>query len=177
MTAEEMKAMLDSHSQALLGEVRRMLPAGGWDSVVSHGAVDASGSGLDPDGLARMLAERQGEVKGLEKQLADLQVQLAAKDRRAMELGTELDAAVREVRHKQLDLEFQQLKLEERVRSNADLEQVQRVLSARVAEVSLQSGHTALYVEANRNPLTPRSLRVQGSLPWTLRKNKLNGLA
>jgi len=87
------------------------------------------------------------------------------------DLGGELDRTVREVRHKQLDLEFQQLKLEERVRCNAELEQSQRKLTQRVEEASLNSRHAALDVEMCL--ATPRTLRAQGTLPWTVRKNRL----
>merc|ERR1711971_720783 len=85
---------------------------------------------VDMDTLTKVLVDRDREVKDLEVKLAGLQGELAEKDKRVAELGGELDIAVREVRHRQLDLEFQQLKLEERVRTNAELEQAQRVLTA-----------------------------------------------
>lgn len=191
ITETELRAMLEQHSASLLDEVRKMipptwtdptappvpaLPAPGPAPMASHSSMSRAGLAMDAETLARMLVDRDSEVRALEKHLADLQSQLAAKDKRAVELGTELDSAVREVRHRQLDLELQQLKLEERVRSNAELEQAQRLLSARVAEASLQSRHAALDMETARSLSTPRSARIQGTLPWTLRKNKLPGL-
>jgi hypothetical protein len=77
------------------------------------------------------------------------------------------------VRHRQLDLEFQQLKLEERTRCNNDLEQAHRSLTARVEDANRDSRHAALDVDLGRT--TPRSARVQGSLPWMLRKNRPPG--
>ncbi|CAJ1338993.1 unnamed protein product, partial [Effrenium voratum] len=104
--------------------------------------------------------------------LAELQADLSAKDKKVSELGGELDVTMREVRHRQLDLEFQQLKLEEKVRNNAELEQAQRVLTARVEEATLQARHAAL--EADLGRYTPRgALHAQGTLPWTLRKGRL----
>merc|ERR1711957_556305 len=94
---------------------------------------------------------------------------LASKDKRVADLGGDLDAAMREVRHRQLDLEFQQLKLEERVRSNAELENQQRNLTARVEEASLQARHAAIDAAV----MTPRTMRAQGQLPWVLRKTRL----
>merc|ERR1719336_2176087 len=99
------------------------------------------GDTFDLGTLTRTLTERDNEVQALEKQLDELQEVLADKDRRVEELTGELDKTVREVRHKQLDLEFQQLKLEERVRSNSELEQAQRKLTAHVEEASLNARH------------------------------------
>jgi len=76
---------------------------------------------------------------------------------------------MREVRHRQLDLEFQQLKLEERVRSNAELEQQQRHLAVCAEEASLSARHAAIDAAA----MTPRSFRAQGQLPWVLRKRNM----
>merc|ERR1719293_314907 len=126
---------------------------------------------VDMDTLTKVLVERDREVKDLELKLAGLQGELAEKDKRVAELGGELDIAVREVRHRQLDLEFQQLKLEERIRSNAELEHAQRILTARAGEASLNARHAAIDLEMCRS--TPRSVRVQGTLPWTLRKNRI----
>lgn len=156
---DDLQQRLDEQRELLLLEVRRMLPPG------------ADGSSLDLALLSQILVDREAEIKVLEAQLGDLHSELTEKDRRAADLGSELDATLREVRHRQLDLEFQQLKLEERVRSNAELEQAQRQLSARVEEAALRARHAAIDAEACRT--TPRGLRVQGSLPWMLRKNRL----
>merc|ERR1719261_1318496 len=92
---------------------------------------------MDMEALTTLLSQRDAEVQGLEAYLNDLQGELSMKDKRVRDLGSELDMAVKEVRHRQLDLEFQQLKLEERVRSNADLEQAQQALVDRVEEATL----------------------------------------
>eukprot|EP00927_Polykrikos_kofoidii_P026496 TRINITY_DN23575_c0_g1_i1.p1 TRINITY_DN23575_c0_g1~~TRINITY_DN23575_c0_g1_i1.p1 ORF type:complete len:426 (-),score=71.52 TRINITY_DN23575_c0_g1_i1:302-1579(-) len=177
---DDVKSLLNQHSALVLDEVRKMLspreaaaqppqPTQAASDVV-HNPIDES---VDLDTLTRILTERDKEATELEGRLADLHETLASKDQRVHDLGTELDSAIREVRHRQLDLEFQQLKLEERVRSNAEMEQAQRMLSARVEEATLNARHAAIDIEMCRS--TPRSVRVQGSLPWTLRKNRIGG--
>jgi len=164
----EIKKVLEQHSASVVSEVRKLLPvAPPGESVVQMVPMDV----LDLGTLTHTLTQRDKEVKALEAQLSDLQAELAQKDKQVAELGGELDRTVREVRHKQLDLEFQQLKLEERVRSNAELEQNQRRLTARMEEASLNARHAALDVDMCL--ATPRTLRAQGSLPWTVRKNRL----
>eukprot|EP00929_Paragymnodinium_shiwhaense_P098854 TRINITY_DN60366_c0_g1_i1.p1 TRINITY_DN60366_c0_g1~~TRINITY_DN60366_c0_g1_i1.p1 ORF type:complete len:273 (-),score=95.92 TRINITY_DN60366_c0_g1_i1:192-1010(-) len=176
---DDVKAMLDQHSAMVLNEVRKLIPAGtsaeaAYSAPPQPLAVVQPGSdGIDMETLTKVLVDRDNEVKELEAKLAELQDVLSQKDKRLSDLGGELDHAVREVRHRQLDLEFQQLKLEERVRSNAELEQAHRMLTAKVEEANLNARHAALDVELCRQ--TPRSVRVQGSLPWTLRKNRLPG--
>lgn len=157
----DLKRVLEQHSASVVSEVQKMLPG------ADGGQTDI----LDLASLTKTLGDRDKEVRALEATLADLQQELAAKDKRVADLGGELDRTVREVRHKQLDLEFQQLKLEERVRCNAELEQNQRKLTARVEEASLNARHAALDVEMCL--ATPRTLRAQGTLPWTVRKNRL----
>mmetsp|Transcript_30897 Transcript_30897/g.95031 ORF Transcript_30897/g.95031 Transcript_30897/m.95031 type:complete len:295 (-) Transcript_30897:318-1202(-) len=169
LTMNEIKRLLDEHSASVVSEVRKMLPAA--PVAVPQAVQNFSGEMIDLSTLTQTLSERDREVRALESQLADLQAELATKDKRVAELGGELDRTVREVRHKQLDLEFQQLKLEERVRSNAELEQAQRKLTARVEEASLNARHAALDVDMCLT--TPRTLRAQGTLPWTVRKNRL----
>jgi hypothetical protein len=171
----EMKKMLEEHSAGVLNEVRKLLP---FPALADSGLpIDSSNlqaeyqsGSLNLETLTAILAQRDHEVKGLEARLAELQDQLSVKDRRVMDLNGELDCAIREVRHRQLDLEFQQLKLEERVRSNNDLEQAHRSLTARVEEANRDTRHAALDVDLARS--LPRSARVQGSLPWMLRKNR-----
>lgn len=173
VSLDVLKRLLAEHSAELLSEVRRLVqvtPAAAAHAAVAAGPPSAV-EGFDLEVLTQAFKERDAEVKTLEARLAELQSQLAVKDQRVAELGGELDKTLREVRHRQLDLEFQQLKLEERVRSNGELEQAQRCLSARVEEASLTAKHAALDMEMRLN--TPRSIRAQGSLPWTLRKNKL----
>lgn len=171
----EMKKMLEEHSAGVLNEVRKLLPfpalpASGLPIDSSNLQAEYQSGALNLETLTAILAQRDQEVKGLEARLAELQDQLSVKDRRVMDLNGELDCAIREVRHRQLDLEFQQLKLEERVRSNNDLEQAHRSLTARVEEANRDTRHAALDVDLARS--LPRSARVQGSLPWMLRKNR-----
>jgi len=171
----EMKKMLEEHSAGVLNEVRKLLPfpalpASGLPIDSSNLQAEYQSGALNLETLTAILAQRDQEVKGLEARLAELQDQLSVKDRRVMDLNGELDCAIREVRHRQLDLEFQQLKLEERVRSNNELEQAHRSLTARVEEANRDTRHAALDVDLARS--LPRSARVQGSLPWMLRKNR-----
>jgi len=171
---DDLRRLLEEHSAGVLSEVRKMLPATGAGAAAGGGVAGGGGSGgdtIDMGLLAEALLERDREVQQLEARLTELQAHLASKDKRVAELGGELDQTVREVRHRQLDLELQQLKLEERVRSNAELEQAQRNLSARVEEASLNARHAALDLDLCR--ATPRAIRAQGALPWTLRKNRL----
>lgn len=175
----EMKQLLQDHSVEILNEVRKLLP-----SPATFPALPAPGLSIDPstvqaglqsgalnlEVLTQILAQRDQEVKGLEAHLSELQDQLSAKDRRIMDLNGELDCAIREVRHRQLDLEFQQLKLEECVRSNNELEQAHRSLTTRVEEANRDTRHAALDIDLARS--LPRTARVQGSLPWMLRKNR-----
>lgn len=158
---DQVKQMMQEHTAGILAEVQKALLGGG-----------ASGDGLDVSALTLLLSERDKEVQALEAKLSGLNAELGCKDQRMADLSGELDAAVREVRHRQLDLEFQQLKLEERVRSNAELEQSQRALAARVEEAGLQARHAALDAEMGSMG-TPRSIRAQGSLPWMLRKSQV----
>eukprot|EP00913_Durusdinium_trenchii_P029156 g27332.t3 len=132
---DEIRKLLEEHSAGVISEVRKLIP------TISSGVMDT----IDVATLTQALAERDQEVKALEARFQELQADLSAKDKRVAELGGELDATLREVRHRQLDLEFQQLKLEE---------------------------HAAL--EADMSRYTPRGgLQAQGTLPWTLRKGRL----
>merc|ERR1711879_109664 len=146
----------------MLAEVRRMLPSMGVESNAECGAA--------MDLLTRAVAMRDQEVKELETKLASMQADLSTKDRRVADLSGELDVALREKRHRQLDLEFQQLKLEERVRSNVELEQAQQSLVMRVNEAGLNARHAALDADLDRT--MAGTVRVQGSLPWTWRKTR-----
>jgi len=179
VTVDDVKALLDEHSNKVLQEVRNIVAPGIQNQALSLPSPPTAGADgaqnqlefVDMDTLTSVLVDRDREVRDLEAKLAELQQELGMKDKYVADLGTELDVAVREVRHKQLDLEFQQLKLEERVRSNAELEQAQNMLTQRVEEAGLTARHAAIEVEMCRS--TPRSVRVQGSLPWTLRKNRI----
>jgi hypothetical protein len=171
----EMKKILEAHSAGVLNEVRKMvnfptMPSPGPSLDPASVQADLQTGALNLEVLTTILAQRDDEVKGLEARLSELQDQLSFKDRRIMDLNGELDCAVREVRHRQLDLEFQQLKLEERVRSNNELEQAHRSLTARVEDAHRETRHAALDVDLARS--MPRTARVQGSLPWMLRKNR-----
>lgn len=188
VTMSDLKNLLEEHSAGVVDEVRRLLPAADMHPSVTTPLADetatleyppahpappiADGSTVDLGVLAQMLTERDEEVQALEMRLQDLRAELATKDERVSQLNDEFDHAVREVRHRQLDLEFQQLKLEERVRGNAELERSLRDLSMRVEEASLHAKHAALDVDMSMGPLTPRSMCAQGTLPWMLRKNR-----
>jgi len=160
----DMKRLLAEHSNCVLSEVRKIMPGVGSSQA---GSADNL---LDMETLTKVLAMRDREVKDLEARLSDMKTELSEKDKRVSNLSAELDSQIREVRHRQLDLEFQQLKLEERMRSNNELEQAQRHLNARVEEASLNARHAAL--DAEMSMKSPRSARVQGSLPWVLRKSR-----
>lgn len=170
ITMDELKNLLAEHSMGVMSEVQKMLPGIGAPPADSGWATMPTSDGIDLAALTQALVERDREVQQLEERLSTLQTELRTKDQRVAELTEELDQTVREVRHRQLDLEFHQLKLEERVRANAELEQLQGVLSSRVEEASLSARHAAL--DMNMPPMTPRSLRAQGSLPWALRKGR-----
>lgn len=166
VTLSEAKKLLDDHSSAVVSEVRKMVPYMGMSNI-------GGGETLDLETLTKILSTRDDEVKELEERLNTTQAELSAKDRRVSDLGSELDLAIREVRHRQLDLEFQQLKLEETVRSNAGMEAAQKNLVARVEEVALHSRHAALDVDIGRTNMSMAGFgRVQGSLPWTVRKSR-----
>lgn len=158
------KKLLEDHSSAVVSEVRRMAP---YMGMSSNGG---GGEGLDLETLTKVLAARDDEVKELEGRLSEMQAELSAKDRRVADLGGELDLAIREVRHRQLDLEFQQLKLDETVRNNTEMEQAAKTLAARVDEASLNARHAALDIDMGRN--MPGLMRAQGTLPWTVRKKR-----
>jgi hypothetical protein len=166
LTMSQMKELLEQHTSSMLAEVRKTIleetapkaPAG----TSQHPDV------VDLDTLTRVLVERDREALRLEARLAELQGVLAEKDKHVVELGEELDNAVREVRHRRLDLEFQQLKLEERVRTNNEMEQAQRILAMRKEEASQTAKHAEIDVEACRT--SPRGARLQGTLPYALRK-------
>jgi len=164
ISMSEAKQLLDEHSANLMEEVRKTLPY--------LGAVRTMEGGVDMEMLTNVLAMRDQEVKELEAELAQLQTKLSSKDRRVFDLSGELDVALREVRHRQLDLEFQHLKLEERIRSNAELDQKQKGLLMRVEEAGLNARHAALDIEMGRTASGASAVRLQGSLPWTVRKSR-----
>lgn len=162
MTLSEAKKLLDDHSSAVVTEVRKILP---------YMVKPTGGETIDLETLTKVLAARDDEVKELETRLCSIQDELSAKDRRVADLGGELDLAIREIRHRQLDLEFQQLKLDETVRNNAEMEQVQKSLVARVEEAGQNARHAALDSDMGR-PMMGGLIHVQGSLPWTMRKGR-----
>lgn len=161
LTLSEAKRLLEGHGKAVASEVFKLMPCSG------------GGDALDLDTLTKVLAARDEEVKDLELKLNNIQAELSAKDQSVADLGSELDLAIREVRHRQLDLEFQQLKLDEMVRSNTDMEQAQKQLTARVEEEGLNARHAALDLDMAGRMLNAGLVRVQGSLPWTVRKSRL----
>jgi len=156
------KKLLEDHSAAVVTEVRRMVPY--------IGMSNSGGEALDLETLTKVLAARDEEVKELEGRLINIQAELSTKDRRVADLGSDLDLAIRELRHRQLDLEFQQLKLEETVRNNAEMEQAAKNLAVRVDEASLTARHAALDIDMGRS--MPGLMRAQGTLPWTVRKKR-----
>jgi len=162
ITLNDAKKLLEDHSSAVVTEVRKMAP---YIGMSSNGEET-----LDLEILTKVLASRDEEVKELEARLSIFQAELSAKDRRVADLGGELDLTVREVRHRQLDLEFQQLKLDETVRNNAEMEQAQKSLVARVEQAGLNARHAALDIDMAR--MMPGLGRMQGSLPWTMRKSR-----
>lgn len=168
-TAEEVRQMLREHSAALLAEVRRFVPDA--PTAAPTALLAPCEDGIGAAALNKALKDRESEAVVLGARLKELRAALTAKDKRMESSSADLDATIREVRHRQLDLEFQQLKLEERVRANSELENSQRQLTAHVEEASLTARHAAIDIDACRT--FPRAVRVQGSLPWTLRKSKV----
>lgn len=164
ITMSEAKQLLNQHSVNLMAEVGKVLP---YIGAVTDGGVTV-------DTLTQILAMRDQQVKELETELGQLQAELAAKGRRVSDLTGELDMALREVRHKQLDVEFQQLKLEERIRGNAELELKQKGLLMRVEEAGMNAKHAALDVEMGRPVMGAGAarLQLQGSLSWMVRRNR-----
>jgi len=160
----DLMQILEEHGASAMQDVKNTVPLA---------QCAEAGEAIDVGVLAAALLERDREVQQLETKLAELQATLTEKDNNVADLNGALDQAVREVRHRQLDLELQQLKLEERIRANAELEMAQRGLCARIEEVQLQARHAALDMELSQTLTTPRGLRAQGALPWTLRKNRL----
>lgn len=159
LSLSEAKKLLENHS----AEVCKMMPC--VDSSNNCG-----GETIDLECLTKVLAARDEEVKDLEVRLTSIQAELSTKDRRVADLGSELDLAIRQVRHRQLDLEFQHLKLEEMVRANTDMEQAQKQIISRAEEASLNARHVAIDTDASR--ILQGLNRVQGSLPWTVRKGR-----
>jgi len=173
VTLSQLRGLLQDYSANMLAEVHQLLLQP--DSSPPSEAPWASTETLDMQLLASTLVDRDRQVRQLEEQLAGLQAELAHKEQRVAHFDEELAEATRLLRHRQLDLELQQLRLEERVRSNAELEQAQRTLSTRVEEVHWSARHAA--IDLQLAPMTPRSLRAQGSLPWMMRKTRSPGAA
>lgn len=165
LTHEDVQRMLADHSRTLLSEVRHIVAAGNGQPQAALGG----GGNVDAGALSEVIGARDREVEALEAQLADLTGSLQAKDATVETLNADMEQALRDVRHRQLDLEFHQQRLEEKVRTNAEMEQVQRKLTAQVEDASLNARHAVLNVETCR---TPRGTRMQGSSPWTVRKNR-----
>lgn len=151
VTQAELKQILEQHTATVLSEVQRLLPAL---------AQQAGGSELDPSTLTDLLVQRDEEVRQLEEELRELQGILASKDQRVAQLDADLAVAVREKKHRQLDVEFQHVRLEERLRGNAELEASQRVILAQLEE-SWGASASPTHVH-----------RLQGALPWTVRNKK-----
>eukprot|EP00927_Polykrikos_kofoidii_P059751 TRINITY_DN54887_c0_g1_i1.p1 TRINITY_DN54887_c0_g1~~TRINITY_DN54887_c0_g1_i1.p1 ORF type:complete len:393 (-),score=51.34 TRINITY_DN54887_c0_g1_i1:90-1148(-) len=122
--------------------------------------------------IARLLSDRYRQEQELERHLAKLEELASVKEVRVSRINRDLETALREVRHHRLDVEFQQLKIEELLRSNAELEQSQCKPTCHVDALTLQAKHAA--IDAEQCCATPRSVQVQGTLAWTLRKSKVN---
>lgn len=150
--------MLREHSAALLAEVRRFVPDA--PTAAPTALLAPCEDGIGAAALNKALKDRESEAVVLGARLKELRAALTAKDKRMESSSADLDATIREVRHRQLDLEFQQLKLEERVRANSELENSQRQLTAHVEEASLTARHAAIDIDACRT--FPRAVRVQG---------------
>lgn len=163
LSLSEAKKLLENHSATVSAEVCKIMPC-------ADSSSNCGGDAIDLEGLHQVLAARDEEVKDLEVRLTSIQAELSTKDRRVADLGSELDVAIRQVRHRQLDLEFQHLKLEEMVRANTDMEQAQRQIVSRAEEASLNARHAA--VETDTGRILQGLNRVQGSLPWTVRKGR-----
>lgn len=116
---------------------------------------------------------RDEEVRRLEEELDGLQGVLTEKDARAEALNAELAAACREVKHRQLDLEYFQLQHEERLRLNRELEVSIKGLTDQIEEARLEERHAEIELEGG-GPLSPcaETLRMQGSLSWAMRKGR-----
>lgn len=140
--------------------------AAGASGGVVGPEVAALAAGVGTEALGQALAERDREAACLEARLAELHGTLAAKEQRANSLSTELEDVVRQVRHQKLDLEFQMLKLEERLRSNAEAELAQRACEARPQR---STEDLSLGMCRGLPAASPITMRLQGSLPWTLR--------
>jgi len=129
--------------------------------------------------MLESLHERDDQVSQLEARLAELRSAVATRDSHIMKLGVDLDATIREIRHGQLDLEFQRLKLEEQYRENHELEQSTLRLQASIEEKTFDATHAA--IDFGRTfqggPMgDPERLRMTGSLPWTLRRGRLQAI-
>lgn len=166
LTLSEARNLLENHSAAVATEVSKIVPCMAYPNNGGN-----NNNGIDLETLTKVLAARDEEVKDLEARLNNIQEELSTKDRRVADLGGELDLALREVRHRQLDLEFQQLKLDEMVRTNEDMEQAQKQLVSRVDQENLNARHAA--IDMNLSRMVTGFVRVQGSLPWTVRKSRL----
>jgi len=155
------RSAADEEQLATLGEVKQFLD-------------DHS---VDLELLAKVLTARDDEVKELERELAAIKDTLASKERHVATLGGELDLATREVRHRQLDLEFQQAKIDEGARSNAELEAAQRSLVARADGASLRARHASLDIDYGKTMMPGSIVHAQGSLAWSMRKKPALGFA
>jgi len=171
MSMTDLRTVLAHHGEAVLGEVRRLVSASTTAAGV-RGVAPMEASGGDVAFLAEVLRRRDDEVGQLEAQLQALQAQLAEKDEHVFNLRGQLDHTIREVRHRQLDLEFIQTKLEERMRVNVEAEAAQRVMASRIEELSLMAKHCAVDSETCAAS-SGLSVHAQGALPWSVRKQRL----
>lgn len=126
-------------------------------------------SPLSTKTLASVIGSRDIEVRLLEAELEELHAILADRDARVEALGEEVNNAVRQVRHRQLDLEYHHLKLEDRIRANTELESSKQALTMEIDRLQLEQRHAEIDLDSSRGS---ELLRIQGSLPWALRAGR-----
>lgn len=193
-TVDDVKRLLEQHGANLLAEVRRLMPEA-WKAEPSgktQTSILMHSPDVDVEVLGRSLADQDREIKVLEERVAELQAQLDAKDGKAVEVDNALEHAVRDTRHRQVDLEIRERSLAGQQRGNAEVERTQRPqayfddprvmpqaglrttnsagtglccadVSALGGDGAGGAGMTALFVHA------------QGTPPWVLRKSRLWG--
>jgi len=169
ITMSEVQDTLRENVKGVLREVHHMKT-----SSASQVAPRPQGDDvLSVELLSKAFMERNSEMERLDSEYSAMRNELLVQDTFIAELSNELEMTLREVRHRRLDLELHQLKLEERIRSNAELEQIQRNMSTRIEELGVVARHAELAAASCSSSCSPSGVvRAQGSLPWTLRLMK-----
>jgi len=111
--------------------------------------------------LPSLLAAKSTEVAALQAKLASLHAGLANQDETLNNLGMKLENSVHGMRQKRSDLEFQQLKLEERLSENFSLEETCMVLNARFSRLYQEVEHESLALQERPNT-SPSTVPIQG---------------